>query len=150
MSGQFCEQGAAIVRAARLNEWDPTLRAHLDSCADCRETAKVVAAMNPLVLAESSQIPSTPDPRLLWLKASFAERQRRSALITRIAGVAYAVLAAVLGFGIYSFVNSGFTDDVIVVPVGELSASSISPFMVVLVSILLALLLSTPAHRQSR
>jgi len=106
MNDHLCEQEAAVVRAARSNEWGPILRSHLDTCAVCREAANIVAAMNLLVVAEASQIPPTPDPRLVWLKASFAGRQRRHSLISRLASLAYSVLAVAIGVGVFSFIDS--------------------------------------------
>lgn len=150
MSDQFCEQEAAIIRAARSGKWEPTLRVHLNSCAVCREAVKVVTAMNSLLLEGSSQIPPIPDPRLVWLKASFAERQKRSALITRIAGVAYGVLLAVCSFAVYSLINAKLVGTGGVSEPIDTPTYTISPIAVAVVAVLLLLYLFSPTFKKTR
>ena len=149
MSDQSCDKEAAVIRAARTGQWEPMLRTHLDSCAGCREAVKLAAAMKSLVLAESDQTPATPDPQRVWLKAAFAERQKRSARITQLAGFVYAVLAAAIGFGVYTVVRSSH-DGASVVPELNVSATSLVPLLVVVSCVLLVLVLSTVPARRSR
>jgi hypothetical protein len=109
MSEQFCEHESAVIRAARADMWDNSLHSHAQTCSVCAEAMRVHAAMSSLIKHE--QIPPIPDPRLIWLKAQFAERQRRSTIITRIAAVAYAALIAVFGFGLYSLIERNLVED---------------------------------------
>lgn len=148
MSDQFCEQELNVIRAARSDKWDESLRAHAQTCPVCTEAMRVHAAMSSLI--NSEQIPSTPDPKLIWLKAQFAERQRRSAIITRIAAVAYAALIGALGFGAYSLFGS--RSDHTVAPQLTDSLTGVSAVLAVLIigCIVLALILSSPTAKRSR
>lgn len=148
MSDQFCDKEPAVIRAARSGKWEPSLRAHLDSCAGCREAAKLVAAMNSLVLAESDQIPATPDPQRVWLKAAFAERQKRSAVITRIAAIVYASLLAVCGLAIFSLVRTSLTDST-AHPAQPTGPSSFEPILLAIVMAILLLFLFSPTTKKT-
>ncbi len=148
MSEQYCENESATARAARSNKWEPSLRAHAGSCPVCREAVKVAQAMNSMV--ESVEIPPTPDPQRVWLKAVFAARQKRQTRVAQFVGVAYAVLVGALGFGVYLGLESGFASGLDISPTTPMSNSSIAPFLVILGGILLILLLSMPAHKRSR
>lgn len=150
MSDQFCDKEVAIIRAARSGKWEPTLRTHLDSCAGCREAVEIVTAMSSMMLAESSQVPPTPDPQRVWLKAAFAERQKRSAKITQLAAFVYAVLAAAVGFGAYSAFKSPFKGAEHLIPSSTFTTASIAPVVVVVACVLLALFLSSSPARKSR
>ena len=148
MTEQFCEQEAAAVRAAHSGRWEPTLRAHVDSCAVCRDAVKVVGAMNSLMVSEGDQIPSAPDPRLVWLKASFAERQKRSAVVSRIAAVAYASLLGAIGFGAYSLFGSSQGQYAPQLLTDSLTGPSAVPVVVIVAIVALALLLSSPSAKR--
>jgi len=150
MSDQFCEQEQAVIRAARSGKWEPSLRTHHDSCAVCREAAKIMTAMNSLVLAEAGQVPPTPDPQRMWLKAAFAERQKRSAKITQLAAFVYAVLAAAVGFGAYSAFKSPFKGIEHLVPSSAFTTASIAPVVVVIACVLLVFFLSSVPAKKSR
>ncbi len=150
MSDQFCDQESAVIRVIRSGKWEPSLRAHRDSCAVCREAAKIAITMSSLVLAEASQIPPAPDPQRVWLKAAFAERQRRSAKITQLAGFVYAVLAAAIGFGTYTTFKSPFKGVEHLIPSSAFTTASIAPVVVVVACVLLALFLSSPPTKRSR
>jgi hypothetical protein len=105
--------------------------------------------MNSLMMAEADQTPSPPDPRLVWLKASFAERQRRSAVVTRIAAVAYAALLGALGFGAYSLIGSRQGQYVPQQLTDSLTGASAVPIGVIVAIVALALLLSSPSAKRS-
>lgn len=150
MNDQICEHGAAIIRAARTNDWEPSLRAHFDSCAVCREAVKVARAMASLIEAESVDIPSAPDPQRIWLKAAFAERQKRQTRVARFVGVAYALLVDALGFGVYWGMKSGFSGGLASLPNVPLSTPSVVPLLVILGVVVLILLFSAPVHKRSR
>lgn len=149
MSDQFCDKEAAVVHAARTSQLEPTLRTHLDSCSGCREAARVVTAMSSLESDEAAQIPPTPDPQRVWLKAAFAERQKRSARITQLAGFVYAVLAAAIGIGAFTVIRSS-NDGASVLPQLNVSVTSHVPILVVVACVMIALILSTVPARKSR
>lgn len=147
MSDQFCEQELNVIRAARSDKWDESLRAHAQTCPVCTEAMRVHAAMSSLI--NSEQIPSTPDPKLIWLKAQYAERQRRSSVITRIAAVAYATLIAVGGFGIYSLTTTSLAGLRAPSSSANLNSRLSEPVLVVFIAVLLLLLFS-PTIKKSR
>lgn len=151
MSKQFCDKEAAIIRAARSGIWEPALRTHHNSCVVCREAAKVVTAMSILVLAEAGQIPPPPDPQRVWLKAAFAERQKRSVVITRIAAIVYAALLAVCGLAIYSLVRTHLKDSV-AYPVTNTGSYSYSfePILLAIVMAILLIYLFSPTSKKTR
>ena len=150
MSDQFCDNETAVIRAARSGKWEPTFRAHHDSCAVCREAAKLATVMSSLVVAEAGQIPPTPDAQRVWLKAAFAERQKRSVRISQLAGFVYAVLVAAIGVGAVSVLTSPFKSVAELVPSSGTSTTSKLSLIVMIVCILLVLFLSSPSARRSR
>jgi amino acid permease len=147
MSDQFCEHESAVIRAARTGKWDKSLQSHAQTCPVCAEAMRVHAAMSSLIKHE--QIPPIPDPKLIWLKAQFAERQRRSTIITRIAAVAYAALIGALGFGVYSLFGSRSNPMTAPQLTDSLTGGFAAPAVLVAVSIVLALLLSSPLAKRS-
>lgn len=149
MTEQICEFESAIVRASRTDTWTPSLRAHAETCGICAQVLRICLALGPLASPPAGSIPRPPDPRIIWLKASFAARQQRDLWISRIAGVAYAALAAVFAFGIYQSAKSGLSDAVEFLPTTGTSTTSISAVSVMLVSALLVWLLSLPTSRRT-
>lgn len=103
MTEPGCIHETAVLRAARTGQWEPELRRHSQTCPGCAGALRVHAQLTRL--RDSDQPTPPPDPTRLWLKAQFVERQRRSLLITRIAGVAYAALFAGMGVGLYSLIG---------------------------------------------
>jgi len=102
---QFCDQESTIIHAARSNNWDASTRHHAATCPSCRETVKVLMALVSLKLT-TPEAPPAPDPRLIWLKASFARRQKRNALIARFAMLVYSLLGTALGAGVFWIVRT--------------------------------------------
>lgn len=100
-------------------------------------------------LINSEQIPPIPDPKLVWLKAQFAERQRRSAIITRIASVAYAALIGALGLGAYSLLGGRVGQTNVAQLTDSLTGASASPVVLIVACVVLALFLSSPYARRS-
>jgi hypothetical protein len=146
MSDQFCEHESAVIRAARVGKWDNSLHSHVQICHVCAETLRVHAAMSSLIRHE--QIPPIPDPKLIWLKAQFAERQRRSTIITRIAAVAYAALIGALGLGAYSLLGSRSGQAVAPQLTDSLTGISAVPAALIVACIVLALILSSPSAKR--
>lgn len=147
MSDLLCERESEVIRAVRSDKWDDSLRSHAQACLVCAEALRVHAAM--ISLMNSEQIPPVPDPKLVWLKAQFADRQRRSTIITRITAVAYAALLGALGLGAYSLfggragrANSPQLTD-------SLTGSSAVPATLIIACIVLALFLSSPSAKRS-
>ena len=76
MSDTHCSQESAVGRAVRSGEWSESLEAHLRDCAVCRgvrEAARWMQALAPEPAREGQE--GLPDPRVLWLRAQFSERQ---------------------------------------------------------------------------
>ena len=148
MSDQFCEHESAVIRAARADKWDNLLQSHAKTCPVCAEAMRVHAALSSLIKLE--QIPSIPDPKLIWLKAQFAERQRRSTIITRIAAVAYAALAALCGVAIYSLTFANIMGSGESFKPANLPSISAEPVLLTIFSALLLLYLFSPSTKKSR
>ncbi|MBI5868832.1 MAG: hypothetical protein HZB43_11200 [candidate division Zixibacteria bacterium] len=144
---RFCEQESTVLRAARSNTWDEATRHHAASCPICQESLRVSRALG--TIAGQMSVPSTPDPRLIWLKASFAQRQKRSAFIARIAMVAYSILGVAFSMGIYWIART--TDLVPSAPLTtfHLSGNSLIPMLVLgFVSVAL-LFIFAPIYRHT-
>ena len=145
---QHCERQSEVLRAARSLLWDDSTRRHLDSCTRCREAVKVALALKSL--AESpDEVTVMPDPRLLWLKASFAQRQEQSQRVSRIAAVAYGILTTFLGLGGYWFTRTNpihiGAQVQSLLPSGEVSAP-----LLILVFLVMALVFAfAPSRRHS-
>lgn len=148
MSDQFCEHESAVIHAARSGKWEESLRSHAQLCPMCAEAMRVHAAMSLLVKHE--QIPPIPDPKLIWLKAQFAERQRRSTIITRIAAVAYAALVALCGIAIYSLTYANLMDSGESFPPSTPLSISSEPVLLTIFAALLVLYLFSPTTKKSR
>lgn len=147
MSDHFCEHESAVIRAARSGKWEESLRSHAQACLVCAEALHVHAAM--ISLMNSEQIPPIPDPKLIWLKAQFAERQRRSTIITRITAVAYAALLGTLGLGASSIFGGRPGRANLPQLTDSLTGPSAVPAMLIVACIVLALFLSSPSAKRS-
>lgn len=144
---RFCDQESAVMSAAQSNEWDDAIRHHAASCPTCRESLRVSSALR--TLARQMSVPSTPDPRLIWLKASFAQRQKRSAFIARIAMTAYSILGAALAVGIYWIARTTDLVPSAPLPTFHLFGNSLIPILVLgFVSVAL-LFVFAPIHRHT-
>ncbi|HWO58124.1 MAG TPA: hypothetical protein VNN55_11220 [bacterium] len=103
MTESGCIHESAVLRAAHTGQWQPELRRHTQTCAACAEVLRLHAQLT--LLRAGDQPTPAPDPTRLWLKAQFAERQRRSLLIARISGFAYTALFAGIGIGLYPLIG---------------------------------------------
>ena len=100
MSTTPCPHDVAITRAVRTGSWTPELRAHADTCADCRQTAALVEQLAVLAADTAAAAPPPRSPHALWLRAEYAGRARARARLARLqfaAGIATPLLA-LLGF----------------------------------------------------
>ena len=144
----ICEREAEVLRAARSSNQDASILRHLDSCPSCREAVRVLAALNSLAEL-SDETPCVPDPRLLWLKASFARRQQKSQLVSRVAAISYGILAAILGVGVYWFASTDASDlgrqTQAVLPQGDLT----SPLLIAVFLLLALAFVFSPSGRHS-
>lgn len=147
MSDQYCEHESAVIRALRTGDWNDSIRGHANSCPVCHEAMRVYAAMASLI--NSEQIPPIPDPKLVWLKAQFAERQRRSTIITRIAAVAYAALIGALGLGAYTLLKGRVGQTNVAQLTDSLTGAFIVPAVIIVSIIILALVLSSSLAESS-
>ena len=92
-----CRFEPDVIRAAASGEWTQSLRAHLDSCADCAAAAEVGPWMMDFARLDDREH-ILPDPAVLWLKAKLMQSNtmmHRVALpITRLQIGAYLTVAA--------------------------------------------------------
>lgn len=97
-----CEHEADVRDLARSNADSPALRAHIDTCAACRETLAVATWMQKL--AALPVVGPLPDPTHLWLRAEMLRRwdaQRKAAVPIEVGeriqvGVGFACATALL------------------------------------------------------
>ena len=90
MNFDTCPKNERVLAALRANVWPEELRAHVESCASCRETSRVAAWMTRLA-ADVEALPGAPPAAdLIWLKAKIGRRSRtpaRALLPIKIGGL---------------------------------------------------------------
>lgn len=82
MTDHDCQLESDTGRAARTGVWTDALRAHVEGCADCRQT-RAVAVLMSRAAAALSRDAAAPDPTLILIKAELAERERRERRASR-------------------------------------------------------------------
>ncbi|HKV12116.1 MAG TPA: hypothetical protein VJ725_28480 [Thermoanaerobaculia bacterium] len=109
MKNNVCSHEPAILDAARRNVLPEEVRAHLESCEDCRETFRVARGLSALA-RETRPGHALPSAGQLWWRAEVVrkllEKQGvadpkaiRPALWGEAAGVAFAALVLILFLG---------------------------------------------------
>ena len=73
ISQRICEHDAEVQELARSNADAPALRAHVRTCAACRETLAVAGWMRQFA-AWPVDGPPPPDPMHTWLRAELLRR----------------------------------------------------------------------------
>ena len=92
-----CRHEVHVRRAATEDKWSESLRAHIETCADCRAAAAIAPFMSRLSRVEERR-PVLPPASVVWLKAQLmrgtavAERVTRPLNVMQIA--AYLSVAA--------------------------------------------------------
>ncbi len=71
-----CPETEKVIQAVRSASWPARLRRHVETCACCRETSRVVLRMTELAANLESLAGAAPDPGLIWLKARISRRAR--------------------------------------------------------------------------
>jgi hypothetical protein len=95
-----CEFEPQTIKAAQTGFAGDEISAHIMSCADCRETAKVARFLNAN-LESDTFAPDLPAAGFLWWKSKIIEKHRRAErvaqpiLIAQISGFAIAFAAFV-------------------------------------------------------
>lgn len=106
MNGKSCSQESAVARAVRHWDWSESLQAHLRDCAICRnvrESARWMQALAEALEGRGETQNNLPDPRVVWLRAQFSQRQaaaERTHRILQWVEIA-CVTAACTGLGIW-------------------------------------------------
>ena len=102
MKQASCPHEADVLKAARADEWNESLRDHAEECARCRDLLQVATFMKKLDAAEEKQA-RLPDPELVWLKAQVLARQAQKdrALAPLILAEAVGQAAAALAVGAF-------------------------------------------------
>ena len=84
MMFRACEREQEITEAVRSGRWplgcEPELRAHVESCRQCRETVLLTSAFQR-ARVESGGAAVLPHPGLLWWRAQL---RRRNAAVERV------------------------------------------------------------------
>ncbi len=95
-----CDFEPQVVKSLKAGLKDNEISAHLNSCADCRETAKIVSFFQTNLLRESAP-KNLPTAGLVWWKTKLREKHRaanraaRPIFIAQTVAVAVALLAAI-------------------------------------------------------
>lgn len=111
-----CENEAAIVRSLKAGTATVEISAHLDACADCRETAKIARLFQTDIIAQSMP-KAMPAAGLVWWKSEIRTKRRRAERaatpIFFVQGVAAVLVVATLVWLVlnpqYSFFDAAFT-----------------------------------------
>ncbi len=148
MSHSACPNEQKIIDAARLGLVTSEHESHLSWCASCREAYQLCRSLQQLLAIDD--VSPAPDPQRLWLKAAFAERQRKSALISRIAAGAYAALFGAVAYSLASLAVS-MGGDQIQKSLNEMATSpSLVHVLTILLIIIAAFVVTAPSVRRSR
>ena len=95
-----CNFEPRVIKTLKAGPQDEEISAHLDSCADCRETAKIVSFFQANLQREPAP-KNLPTAGLVWWKTKLREKRRvaeRAAhpiFIAQTAAVVIALFAAV-------------------------------------------------------
>ena len=74
MKQAVCPQEAAVLRAARTDQWEESLTAHVAECAICREIVVTSRWMHTLAQRSEENF-VLPDANLLWWRAHLSQKQ---------------------------------------------------------------------------
>jgi hypothetical protein len=74
MKKNRCPEEERILYSVRTGCWDNASGAHLEECADCRETAEMAGLLCKLAADEKKS--ALPDAQTVWWNAQIAYRER--------------------------------------------------------------------------
>lgn len=74
MTDDLCPREAEVVHAGESGEWAPALRAHLATCAACREVEAVAQVLRASVADEPVGLAGSADD--IWWRAQLQARQQ--------------------------------------------------------------------------
>lgn len=77
-----CRYETNVLRAARDDEWNESVRRHLLDCDDCVAAAAVAPWMSRFAKAGDREHP-LPDPQIVWLKAKVLQATADAARVAR-------------------------------------------------------------------
>ena len=103
MKRTSCPHAADVLKAARVDEWNESLRDHAAECSHCRDLVQVATFMK-LDAAEEKQA-RLPDPELVWLKAQVLARQAQKDRALKPLVLAEAVGQAVAALAVGAFLT---------------------------------------------
>lgn len=120
MTDDPCPREVEVLHAGASGEWTPALRAHLTTCAACREVEAVSQVLRATVAVEPLALSASADD--IWWRAQVQARQRATASAMRpldtieraepmIALVAVAALLVLRGEAIVSRVFAWATSE---------------------------------------
>ena len=94
MRVHLCELENDTSSAARTGGWTDALHAHVEGCADCRQTRDIAALMNRAAAAFGRDA-AAPDPTLILVKAELEQRalRERRAARHKLIGIGLGSLA---------------------------------------------------------
>ena len=103
MNPPSCSFEPSVQEASRSDAWTPALRDHVAGCASCQETVQIVQAMQRLAVQAAAGAPPAPPYHGIWVRAEYAERQRRRSRLRLLqsllpAGVTVVVVVALMAW----------------------------------------------------
>ena len=91
-----CENQELVFKAIKAGKWDDKTRTHFESCAVCREEAKVWGWMKSF--AQETEKEANPAAYgLIWLKVQFMEKQEAQRKVLHPLVIFQIVVGAFLG-----------------------------------------------------
>jgi hypothetical protein len=79
----FCDFETETIKFLKSGEIDEKISAHIESCADCRETAKIMHFFQTNLLNEPSPPKKLPAAGLIWWKSRLREKHKAAEQINR-------------------------------------------------------------------
>ena len=69
-----CPQQDTVLKAVRSDQWEESLRSHLDQCISCEEVVRTAQWMQDLAGSDEGES-TLPNSELVWLKAQISREQ---------------------------------------------------------------------------
>ncbi len=107
LTKNFCEFENRIVKSSKSGAATEEISAHLETCADCREAARIVSLFqNELKNTIAPQ--HLPTAGLIWWKSRLREKQRRAAQVGQPILIVQIVSVIVFGGALVWLFNNGW------------------------------------------
>ena len=102
---KFCDFEPETIKFLKSGEVNEKISAHIESCADCRETAKIMRFFQTNLLKEPP-LKKLPAAGLIWWKSRLSERHKAAEMVNRPILIAQTIAAIVFTGVFFWFYNS--------------------------------------------